>query len=225
MSGGYCCPFFNNAGTVSKGAGTGTTRFDLPFTNSGAVIALTAPLTSTWAGTLMGHLARSLAPRSTSTRRFQLSRTADTHWAGLDPVYGRQPDAGEQHNSESAVGGGTVTLGSGFQGGTITNLTLAGASLSGNNTVSGLLNWSGGTMSGSLLVAGGGTANWSGGGASGPVTIATNGVLNLIGGGSVTLYAPLTNAGTINWSNSITWYVYNDNASYHGAIYNLANGC
>jgi len=34
------------------------------------------------------------------------------------------------------------------------------------------------------------------------LTIATNGVLNLIGGGSVTLYAPLTNAGTINWSNS-----------------------
>src|SRR5208283_984103 len=37
------------------------------------------------------------------------------------------------------------------------------------------------------------------------------------------LYAPLTNAGTINWSNTVTWYVYNNgNSPYSGSIYNLA---
>jgi hypothetical protein len=56
-----------------------------------------------------------------------------------------------------------------------------------------------------------------------PLTVATNGVLNLLGGGTVYLYAPLTNAGTINWSNSVTWYVYNNNnAPYNGAVYDLS---
>src|SRR5204863_1693267 len=42
--------------------------------------------------------------------------------------------------------GGTVTLGPGFQGGTITNLTLSGSALAGGNIVSGTFNWLGGTV-------------------------------------------------------------------------------
>ena len=57
--------------------------------------------------------------------------------------------------------GGAVTLGPAFQGGSITNLTLAGSLLSGTNTVTGTLNCLSGTVGGGAL------------------TVATNGVLVL----------------------------------------------
>src|SRR5208282_1874555 len=58
---------------------------------------------------------------------------------------------------------------------------------------------------------------------SGTVNVANDALLNLVGSSYVELYAPLTNAGTINWSNTLTWYVYNNgSSSYSGAIYNLA---
>src|SRR5207244_4485903 len=88
-------------------------------------------------------------------------------------------------------------LGTNFQGGTITNLTLGSATLSGNQTVNGTLNftnglsgsltvlggavvnWGGGTIANNLTVLGGAVMNWSGGTASGPINIASNGVLNI----------------------------------------------
>jgi hypothetical protein len=48
--------------------------------------------------------------------------------------------------------------------------------------------------------------------------------LDIFGGSTVYLYAPLTNAGTINWSNTSSFTLYNNRATYSGAIYNLAGG-
>ncbi|HXP62036.1 MAG TPA: carboxypeptidase-like regulatory domain-containing protein, partial [Dongiaceae bacterium] len=93
---------------------------------------------------------------------------------------------------------GTLALGPGFQGGTITNLTLAGMKLSGTNTVSGTFNCGGGALGG-LWVAEGAVMNWSGGTVAGPLTVADGGVLNL-GGTLVSLGDTLTNAGTVNWT-------------------------
>jgi len=102
--------------------------------------------------------------------------------------------------------GGTVSLGPGFQGGTITNLTLAGSTLSGTNEVSGTMNWTAGVL-------------------GGPLTVVNGGLLNILGASTLYLYAPLTNAGTINWSNAATLFLLNNNTpNYSGAIYNLAGG-
>src|ERR1019366_623994 len=51
--------------------------------------------------------------------------------------------------------GGTLVVGPAFQGGSITNLTVAGINLVSTNTVSGTMNWNGGNISGALTVAGG----------------------------------------------------------------------
>ena len=62
-----------------------------------------------------------------------------------------------------------INLRQGFQSGTITNLTIAGATLAGTNTVTGTFNWSNGTIAG------------------GPLTVASNGVLN-VNGPAATMY-------------------------------------
>ena len=122
--------------------------------------------------------------------------------------------------------GGTVSLSPAFQGGSITHLSLNGASLAGNYTISGTLNCGGGAA-GSLLVADGATLNWTGGSLSGALTVASNGVLNLSGSATKTLSAALTNAsgGTIHWSGPGDLQLYNNGGSpYNGAIHNLAGG-
>src|SRR5207249_1933369 len=58
-----------------------------------------------------------------------------------------------------ALVGGTLYLAPNFQGGTITNLTVAGVTLSGNYAVSGTFNWAGATLVGRLLVASGAVVN------------------------------------------------------------------
>jgi hypothetical protein len=238
--GEYADAFFDNAGTVSKGANTGATTFDLAFTNSGAVVALAGAINFNSGGDVDGRFtAATNASINFSGGTFSYLTPPTVTGPGVVQLTGGNLELVSNTIPNLQLAGGTVTLGSNFQGGTIANLT-SGATLNGNFTVSGLfncgggvsgsvlvanggtLNFNGGTISGNLTVAGGALANWSAGTAGGPVSVATNGVLNLIGGGSVSLYAPLTNAGTINWSNSATWYVYNNNGSYTGAIYNLA---
>ncbi|HEV2391800.1 MAG TPA: Ig-like domain-containing protein [Verrucomicrobiae bacterium] len=244
LSGQYCCAFFNNAGTITKGANSGTTSFNLVFTNSGSVTATAGNLNFNGGGDIDGTFTAgpgaginfnggtfvySLPPTLTALGTIQLSGGSLTLVSNTIP--------------NLQLTGGSVSLGPNFQGGVITNLTLAGANLNGSYAVTGVLNcsggvsgglqvasagvvnWTGGTISGPLGLVGGSTLNWSGGTATGPVNIAKNGVLNLLGGGSVALWAPLTNAGIINWSNSVTFYVYNNNsAGNQGAIWNLAGG-
>ncbi len=96
-------------------------------------------------------------------------------------------------------------------------LTMAGGTLTGNNTVSGTLIMNRGMIDGSLTeldggvinatnvtlfggaVTNGGTMNWNGV-QLGPIsmmTVLTNGVLNVEG--DVTLFSVLTNQGTVHW--------------------------
>ena len=107
------------------------------------------------------------------------------------------------------LAGGTLYLGPGFQGGSITNLTLAGMALQGSYTVSGTFNWTGGPIYGAL-------------------TIASNGVVNIGGSSGKELFAAVTNAngGTINWSDTGYLELWNNNggAPYNGSINNLAGG-
>ena len=148
-----------------------------------------------------------------------------------------------------ALQGGTLALGSGFQGGAITNLSINGMTLTNTLPVTGTLTatnsplygnfsvTSGGRfncvanslspLNGSVSIAGGGVFNCaatlnglvsiaSGGvmslisgtnlptstvGSSGALTVANGGQLNLIGISGITLYGPLTNAGTVLLSN------------------------
>ena len=132
--------------------------------------------------------------------------------------------------------GGTAVLGPGFQGGTITNLTL-NSSISGSNTVAGVLNLMG-NITGPLTVLSNATLNLSGN-MNSPVTLApgatlnwttarlatvslswvpSNAVMNVLGPGTVTLVGAVTNAGTINWvGGGLSIYSY-----YNSGVYNLA---
>ena len=139
--------------------------------------------------------------------------------------------------------GGTVIVGPNFQGGSITNLTLAGSTLSGNFTVTGtfncgggvngslqvasggLVNLSGGTISGNLTLAGGALVDWSGGTISRALNVASNAVLNLGGTSAVYLGGALTNAGTVNWTSDEFWLDDPGNDYPNaGPLVNLTNG-
>ena len=101
--------------------------------------------------------------------------------------------------------GGTLVIGPAFQGGSITNLTLAGINLVSTNTVSGTMNWNGGNLYGALTVAGGA-------------------VLTIGGTGTLNLYGALTNAGTVVVTNTDHVRLWYSPTTAYGAIYNLAGG-
>ena len=96
--------------------------------------------------------------------------------------------------------GGTLELGAGFQGGAITNLMLGGMTLTNTLPVTGTFTAINSLLYGNFSVAGGGV--WYANHASlhGALTVASGGKLNLAGG--LNLSGPLTNAGTINFTNS-----------------------
>ncbi|MGA2541554.1 MAG: Ig-like domain-containing protein, partial [Verrucomicrobiota bacterium] len=137
------------------------------------------------------------------------------------------------------LAGGTVLLAPTFQGGTITSLALNGASIEGTNTVTGVLSLSGnvegpltvasnatlnlgGDILANLILLPGATLNWSNGFAEAPVTIFSNAVVNLVGPGTVELYAPMTNAGTVNWFGGYLYIYSYHYDGYNGTFYNLA---
>src|ERR1019366_8395894 len=88
----------------------------------------------------------------------------------------------------------------------------------------GTLNLNGGTLAGSLSALGGSVVNWTSGtlGSPASLTVARNAMLNLSGSGTKYFYGALTNAGTVVWSGTGNLALYNNNASYRGAIVNLA---
>ncbi len=115
-----------------------------------------------------------------------------------------------------------LVLGPAFEGGAITNLSLNGISLSnslpvtgvfaatnsgidGNFTIAsgGVFTESNSATYGAITVASGGQFIANGGGhgyVAGPLTVAPGAVLNIAG--ALSLFGPLTNAGTINLTNS-----------------------
>src|SRR5208283_1679911 len=107
-------------------------------------------------------------------------------------------------DTANITNGGTVTLSSSA---TVSNLNLVSGTLNGagNFTVSSNVNWSGGNV-------------------ACPLTIISNGVMNVSGNSTKYLQSALTNAGTVNWTDTGAFYVQNNNSSLSGAIYNLAGG-
>ncbi len=192
--------YFLNLGTIQKKAGTGTTYIYLPFDNLGAVAGLAGTLSFYNGGTISGsYSAASGAVVGFAGGSFSNAVPAALSGPGVIQFSGGSLLLVSNEIPDLAMTGGTVSLGADFQGGTITNLTSLGSTLSGNWTVSGLFNCGGGA-SGILLVAGGASMNWSGGTISGPLTIAGSGVLNLLGTSAMYLESTLTNAGTVNWT-------------------------
>ncbi len=172
---------FQNAGTVRKSAGSGTTCLQIPFYNAGTVIALQGTLSFQSGGTVDGSY-NALAGAAIKFISGDFVGGAAPVLNGPGPI---QFTGGTLTLSSSVIAnlqmvGGTLVLGPNFQGGTITNLTLSGVTLSGTNTVSGTLDWLAGTV-------------------SGPLTVAQGAVLNL-GGTYVSSGSTLTNAGTVNWT-------------------------
>ena len=243
----YGSEFFNNAGTLRKSAGSGTTTFSVSVTNTGTVSVLTGTLDCNGGGNFSGlftaatgtalnfngggsltgtFTAASGATLSLKGGSFTYAPSLLFNGAGVNQMTGGSITLLNDVIPNLQLVGGTVSLSPAFQGGSITNLSLNGPTLAGNYTVSGTLNCGGGA-SGSLLVAGGATLNWTAGALSGALTVASNGVLNLSGSATKILYAAVTNAngGTINWSGTGNLQFYNNGGSpYNGAIHNLAGG-
>jgi hypothetical protein len=134
--------------------------------------------------------------------------------------------SGDLYYSSNAISnltllGTTLKLGSGFQGGAITNLSLNGIALSNTLPVTGQLSATNSAISGNFTIANGGVFTGSNFTTYGNIAVALGGVFNANGGteairgslavanggvlnvgGQFTLFAPLTNNGTINLSNA-----------------------
>ena len=87
------------------------------------------------------------------------------------------------------------------------------------------VNFATGTINLTAAVTIGGQFNWSGGTLEGsPLTVGSNAVMNLLGSGTLSLYGPLTNEGTVNWTGNCDLLVqnYNGTYGYSGGIVNQA---
>jgi hypothetical protein len=200
--------FFRNAGMLRKSGLASTSYIEIPFYNSGSVTGLQGTLNFSGGGTLAGTFSAAAGAAIGFTGgNFTNSGPVAINGPGLIQMAG----SADLFLLSDAIpnlplAGGTVFLGPSFQGGTITNLTINGATLTGTNTVSGTLNWNNGTV-------------------LGPLTVASSGRLNLNGTTTLLLEAPLTNAGTVIWTNSCDIDVLNNNGGgYGGLIENQAGG-
>jgi len=149
--------------------------------------------------------------------------------------------------------GGNLVLGPGFQGGAITNLTLDGINLTTTLPVTNSLVMTNGTLSGTILVTNGAVLNVNGVILNAQVTVASGGQLLLVGssssigqggaidtnywlwvqsGGllsaastaSLNLYAAMTNAGLLNFTNEGVNIYNNGTTSYNGGLLNQSGG-
>lgn len=197
--------YFHNAGTLRKSASTGTTMIWIPLYNSGSVTELQGTLSFAGGGTVTGTFAASTnAAIDFAAGNFTNSGPAAVFGPGAVQLTssGNLTLPGDVISNLALVGG-TVILGPGFQGGTITNLTIDGATLAGTNTVTGVFNWNNGTI-------------------DGPLTVATNASMWINGNTTLFLQSPLTNAGTIIWSNVGNLDLLNNGSYYSGLIENQA---
>ncbi len=196
--------YFHNAGTLLKSGHTGTTTIYVPFNNSGSVTALQGTLDFNGGGTLAGTFTASNAASILfSGGDFTNSVPTTMSGPGVVRLTGGTLTLLTDEIANLPLVNGNLILGPGFQGGTITNLTLSGSMLVSTNTVTGAFTWMAGTL-------------------AAPLTIASNGLLTL--GGSATHYLEntLTNAGTVVMTNSgglVTSYL--ASFGYFGLIENL----
>ena len=124
--------------------------------------------------------------------------------------------------------GGTLMLGPGFQGGSITNLALDGITFTNTLPVTGTLNVTNSTMTGMFTVTNGGVLSAGSSSATlnpnGSLTVASGGAMNLAGSAYLYLYGPLTNSGTINVTNGLIYMYNNGTTAAQGGLVNLSGG-
>lgn len=196
---------FYNSGALRKSATTGTTYFQIPLINSGSVTDLQGTLNFQGGGPISGTFAASGgATVDFSSGNFTNTLPVSMNGPGLIQLNGGNLWLLNNTISNLPLVSGTVDLGPAFQGGSITNLTISGATLAGTNTVTGTFNLNNGTIY-----------------TNGSLTISNNAVLNINGSGVASLECPLTNYGTVTWTNQGTLDVLNNNAYYFGLIENL----
>ncbi len=163
---------FNNSGTFRKSAGTGTSSIDDPFNNTGTVEVQTGTVVMSSGGTSTGAFdvsSGALLNFSTGSHTFNAGVTLP----GAGPV---------------RVGGATLTVNSGLS---TSNFEVTGGTVTGGDTitVTGSMNWSAGTMSG-----------------SGVTTIQSGATLTVPTGTSTLDTRTLDNSGTITWTGG-TFYI------------------
>ncbi|SPE51110.1 exported hypothetical protein [Verrucomicrobia bacterium] len=197
---------FVNAGTFRKSGGTGFTTINVPFTNSGTVDAQSGTVQFQGGGNIGGtYNTASGATIQFASGNYTQTGTVTNTGSGVFRQYGATVTLSDRI-TKFILASGNVALSPTFQGsGTIQNLQLDGALLTGTNKVTGTLG-----------IDGGGLA------AASPLTVTATGVLDF-NGAPVSIYSPLTNDGTINWSGSSLSIANNSNA-YTGAIYNQPGG-
>jgi hypothetical protein len=196
---------FLNTGTVRKTAGLGTTAFGVGFTNSGVVDAQSGTIQFQGGGNIGGNYnTASGALIQFNVGSYVQTGTPTVTGSGLCRLNGATVTLNDRI-ANFLLNFGNVALTPTFQtNGAIHNLQLDGATLTGNNLVTGTLTMNGGAIG------------------QGPLTVSSGGVLDLIGT-AMSVLSPLTNAGTINWiSGNIG--VGNNGTSDTGSIYNQAGG-
>ncbi|HWV98604.1 MAG TPA: hypothetical protein VNZ64_02815 [Candidatus Acidoferrum sp.] len=192
--------YFQNAGAVQKSSDTGTTTIAIPFYNSGSVKGLQGMLQFNGGGLIeSAFTAASGATVNFHAGAFTYNTPPSITGAGTVEITGGSLTLANNVIPNLQLAGGTISLGSGFQGGVITNLTLLGGTLPGNNVVNGAL-YTAANLSGSLAVLGGSSVNWAGGSIQGPVNIASGASLTISSNTTKFLWGALTNAGTVTWT-------------------------
>jgi hypothetical protein len=238
----YGHEFFDNQGFLEKTAGAGLTYINVLVTNTGSVESKQGTLNFNDGGSLGGvYTADSGAAINFSAGSLQFNGPT-VNGPGSVAVTGGTLNQVSNVIANLQLNGGTVVLSAGFEGGVITNLTLTGSVLSGNNIVVGtltcgggfngpllvepgaILNWTGGSASGPLTASSNAIVNWTGGTAAGSLTVASNAMLNISGSANKQLENVLTNMGTVTWTGSGAITVYNDHSTFFGSIWNLPGG-
>jgi hypothetical protein len=187
--GGGAVPRFDNAGIFRKSVNTGTTSLgQIPFNNTGTVEIQTGTLLSNGSFLNDGVVNSSpgttnrMAANGSASGTFNAAATAMVEWTGGTFTL----DSGAQLNGTGLyrINGGSVTFNTDL---VVANLDLVIATLSGTGTltVSNVMNWSGGIMSG-----------------SGRTIIPTGATLNAASAGAVSLTGgrTLENGGTVLWT-------------------------
>lgn len=189
-------PIFNNAGTVVKQAGSGTTSFQaIAFHNSGIVTVQTGTLSLAGGGNHVGSfqvaMSATLAFGLGGAGIHNLTSTSSLSGVGTVSFAGGEISVnGDYQVTGTLVNGGNVSF---FNSVTLSSLTVSNGVLSGPGDV---------TVAGPLL--------WTGGAMSGPGRTVANGGLTLSGGGGKTLNdRTLENAGNALWTGAGSIFVFN----------------
>jgi fibronectin-binding autotransporter adhesin len=192
---------FNNAGTLKKSAGTGTTTINALFNNSGAVEAASGTLSFPAGGLDGGSFTADSGAallfgggEHSFTAASSVGGDGSVTFGGASVTFAGTYSVG----GPTTISNGTVAFDSAV---TLGSLTLSGGTLAGLGDVSvtGLLTWTGGTMTG----AGQTDAN-------GGMTISGTGTKNLL------------NGRTLNGSETTTWSGGDINVMYDAVWNNLS---